>query len=150
VGQDPLTWEPLPTAARFEFGGRDWPVYGALGEALDFVAGAGLPAIEARTAALAGHLKAALAEIPGVTVLTPPDSGLSTGIVTAGLAGWRGRDLIDTLRRRWRITGRSAFGDRAVRFSVAFFVAEAEVETVIEAMGQLARAPRPAQGPGPA
>jgi selenocysteine lyase/cysteine desulfurase len=136
--RDTLAWEPLPSATRFEFGGRDWFIYAALGKALDFVAGAGLPAIEAHSTTLAGRLKAGLAEIPGVTVYTPLDPACSTGIVTAGLAGWTGRDLIDTLRRRWGITGRSAYGNRAVRFSVAFFVDEAEIETVIEAIGQLA------------
>ena len=90
VGQDPLAWAPLPTASRFEFGGRDRPVYGALGEAVGFVAGAGPPAIEARSAALAGRLKAALADVPGVTVLTPRDPAASTGIVTVALAGWTG------------------------------------------------------------
>lgn len=140
VDKDTLSWSPLPSAARFEFGGRDWFTYAALGKALDFVGGAGLAAIEARSAALARRLKAELAEIPGVTVYTPHEPAASTGIVTAGLEGWTGRDLIGTLRQRWSITGRSAFGDRAVRFSLAFFIDEAEVKAVAEAMRELASA----------
>jgi selenocysteine lyase/cysteine desulfurase len=143
--RDTLAWEPLPGAARFEFGGRDWFIYAALGKALDFVASAGLRAIEAHAAALADRLKAALAAIPGATVYTPPDAAASSGIVTAGLAGWTGRGLIDALRRRWQITGRSAYRDRAVRFSVAFFTSGAEVETVAAAMRDLAGAPMPSR-----
>ena len=90
-----------------------------------------------------------LEQVLEVTVLTPRDPESSTGVVTAGLAGWAGRELIDTLRRRWRVTGRSAYGDRAARFSLALcFIAEAVVETRSEAMRQLARWPRPATAPG--
>jgi selenocysteine lyase/cysteine desulfurase len=121
------------------FGGRDWFIYAALGKALDFIAGAGLPAIEAYSTALAGRLKAALSGIAGVTVYTPPNAACSTGIVTAGLEGRTGRDLIDTLRQRWNVAGRSAYGNRAVRFSVAFFTCNAEVETVAEAVRELAK-----------
>ena len=104
--------------------------------------------VEAWAAALAGQLKAALEQVLGVTMLTPRDPESSTGVVTAGLAGWAGRELIDTLRRRWRVTGRSAYGDRAARFALACFIAEAVVETRSEAMRKLARSPRPAPAPG--
>jgi hypothetical protein len=51
--------------------------------------------------------------------------------------------LIDTLRRRWTITGRSAYANRAVRFSLAFFTSPAEVELALSALRELAYGPRP-------
>ncbi|MBI3970748.1 MAG: aminotransferase class V-fold PLP-dependent enzyme [Chloroflexi bacterium] len=134
-----LAWDPQPTPTRFEFGGRHWPLYSALGKAVRLLSDVGLAAIEARSTQLAGRLKAELSAIPGVTVYTPAAASLCTGIVTAGLAGWTGSDLIATLRTRWNITGRAAHGNRAIRLSVAFFTSDEEIDAVLTAFRSLAR-----------
>jgi selenocysteine lyase/cysteine desulfurase len=132
VDRETLEWEPRPAPICFEFGGRHRPLYAGLARAVEFVVGQGLAAVEQRVARLAGRLKSGLAEVPGVTAHTPADPALSTGIVTAGLDGWTGSALIEALRARWQITGRSAHLNRAVRFSVAFFTTDTEVDAVVD------------------
>jgi selenocysteine lyase/cysteine desulfurase len=59
----------------------------ALATAFDFHLGIGKAHVQARTRALAGQLKAGLAAIPGVRVLTPMSDELSSGIVVFEIAG---------------------------------------------------------------
>ncbi len=125
-------------ARRFEFGGRHWPLLGAMLTAVDWVHAIGLERIQASAAALATRLKQALLELPGVTVLTPMLAELSTGIVTARMEQWRNGDVITALRERWRIRSRPTQAN-GVRFSLAFFNTEEEVDQIVAALAELAR-----------
>jgi L-cysteine/cystine lyase len=127
----------LDGARRFEFGNRLLPSYLGMGEAADFLSEIGLDAIEARAGEQADALKQALRDIPGVTVLTPSDPSLSTGIVCFAIEGMTGDEIARQLRERRRIVCRAAFGHRAVRISVAFFVDAAETAAVVDVVQQL-------------
>ncbi len=125
-------------ARRFEFGNRLWPSYVGLGAAAAYLSEIGLDAIEARSGEQADALKRALRSIPGVTVRTPSDPSLSTGIVCFEIAGMTGDQIADQLWERRKIVCRAAFAHRAVRISVAFFVDSSELDTVVEVARELA------------
>ncbi|MFN2168009.1 MAG: aminotransferase class V-fold PLP-dependent enzyme, partial [Anaerolineae bacterium] len=69
------------TAARFEQSTRPWPLYLAFGKAIEYVEGVGMDAIEQRVRRLRQGFIADLATIPGITVHSPTDATLGTGLV---------------------------------------------------------------------
>lgn len=133
-------FEPAAGARRFEFGGRHWPLIGAMALAIDWVSDFGWSAIEEGAAALATELKRRLAEIPGAQVLTPAAPAASTGIVTFSLAGRRNSEVVNALRDRWRIRSRPTMFN-GTRISLAFFNTEEEVERIAAGVQELAAEP---------
>ncbi|MEZ4524279.1 MAG: aminotransferase class V-fold PLP-dependent enzyme, partial [Thermomicrobiales bacterium] len=82
-----------PNASRYEFGNRAWPLYHGLGAAVDFIQALGTDQIESRAGEMADGLKRELASIPGVTVISPMDPALSTGIVSCTVDGMTGPEV---------------------------------------------------------
>jgi cysteine desulfurase / selenocysteine lyase len=151
VAQD--RYEIRPDARRFE----NWETYVAgkigLGVAVDYALAWGLPAIRDRVYALAGHLRARLASLPGVTVR---DLGAERcGIVTFVLSGLGAGAIKQALGAQainvHTSTGRSSrldmeargLGD-VVRASVHYYNSEEEVERLCAALAALPRATRAA------
>ena len=126
------------TAHKFEFGGRHDPLYNAMGTAIEFLDSTGLGEIEARVRVLTDRLKAGIAETSGVTLRSPESPEFSTGIVTFSVNGLTGTDLNSEMWDRWRVLGRAALKQSAMRLSTAFFTSDQEIETVISAIGTLA------------
>ena len=126
------------SAHRFEFGGRHEALYNAMGKALEFVDSTGLGEIEARVGVLTDRLKAGIAETKGATLRSPESPEFSTGIVTFSIDGLPGTDLNAQMWERWRVLGRAALKQSAMRLSTAFFNSDQEVDTVISAIGAIA------------
>lgn len=131
------------SAQRFEFGSRAKPLYNGMGKGIEFLEAIGLENIEARVIDLAGKIKAAIKEIPGVQVKTPELPNVSTGIVTFSVANLTGTELASQMWERWRVKGRPAQADKtttptAMRLSTAFFTNDDEIETITTAIGILA------------
>jgi L-cysteine/cystine lyase len=126
------------TAARFEQSTRAWPLYLAFGKAIEFIEGVGLGAVEARVQHLRNDFVAQLQAIPGVTVLSPLDPALSTGLVTGRVAGWPHEALQQRLWERQRIITNVIREFDAVRFSLAFFTAEHELDCALQAVAEAA------------
>ncbi|HEY3607155.1 MAG TPA: aminotransferase class V-fold PLP-dependent enzyme [Pseudonocardiaceae bacterium] len=83
-------------ARRFETWEYDVAGRLGLGAAVDYALSWGLPAIEARIGRLAGHLRAELSQVPGVTVL---DRGVrQCGIVSFAVAGRSAAEVQQGLR----------------------------------------------------
>ena len=130
----PDVFELVPTAQRYEPGTRDVASVLGLAAAVDFLGGIGIERVAARAKHLASYLHERLAEIPGVTVLTPGDPALRAGMVTLrtdrvpydrlfahyGEAGMRCRPV-------------SERGLDAVRVSTHLFNSEAECDRVVDA-----------------
>jgi len=125
------------TAARFEQSTRPWPLYLAFGKAIEFVEGIGLDAIQQRVRQLRRSFVAGLAAIPGVILHSPTDPALSTGLVTASLAGWPHDVASQRLWERHRIVTNVIREFDALRFSLAFFTSEAELELVLQVLDDL-------------
>jgi len=142
VSFDPETarWEPLPTGEKFEFGARYWPIVPAMGEAIDFVAGAGLDAIAERSHMLVERMRERLAGRPGVIEFAPRAATLRTGMVGAAVDGLEGKDLAERLRARGihLRANRGPNGVTGVRLCLAFFVTEAEVDFAADAIADIA------------
>ena len=135
--KDSDTLDFADTAQRFEFGGRHEPLYNALGRGVEFLDSVGLGNVRERVTGLTDQLKAAVAEVPGATLRNPEDPSFSTGIVTFSVDGLAGEELNRQMWERWRVLGRPALRETAMRLSVAFFNTEREMETVISAIGAL-------------
>ncbi len=126
------------TARKFEFGGRTYPAYSGMAKGIEFVSSFGTANVEDRVRELTGRLKAAIAEIPGATLRSPGRQETSTGIVTFSVNGLSGEELNRRMWDEWRVLGRPALTQEAMRLSVAFFNDEEEIETVARAIATLA------------
>ncbi|RAY14864.1 aminotransferase [Actinomadura craniellae] len=140
----PDSYELRPDARRFETWERH--VAGQLGQAAaaEYALAVGLGAIEERTLKLGARLRAALGELPGVTV---HDRGLRrSGIVTCTVAGVTAGEVVRRLAER-RINVRTseqtyrydagARPPHRVRASPHYFNTEDEVDLVAEAIAGL-------------
>jgi selenocysteine lyase/cysteine desulfurase len=125
------------TAACFEQSTRAWPLYLAFGKAIEFVQGVGLGAIEARVQGLRSDFIAQLRAVPGVTVLSPLDPALGTGLVTVRVAGWPYDTLQQRLWEQQRIITNVIREFDALRFSLAFFTSQEELDIALRAIAGL-------------
>lgn len=126
------------TAARFEQSTRPWPLYLAFGKAIDFVQGVGLDAIEPRVHQLRQGFVANLGALPGIALFSPTDASLGTGLVTAAVAGWSVDELQQRLWQRHRIITNVIREFNALRFSLAFFTTQDELDMVLQALSEAA------------
>lgn len=129
----------VPSARRFENATRNWALYAGLTAALGYMGAVGFDDIEKRGLGMARRLQATLAEIPGVTVRTPADPTLSTGLVSWSIAGWSGREQYEALLNRFKVCGRVVGELEAVRASCAFFNLEEEVDLLLGSVAALAK-----------
>jgi selenocysteine lyase/cysteine desulfurase len=122
-------FEPDPTARRFEFGARPYPLYPAMVEGLRFVEAFGMEEVAARSRQLADHLRAELRGTPGLIDFTPCDDALRTGIVAVALEGMPGDELRDRVREQGFLlrSNRGPAGVTGVRVCCAFFNSEEEL-----------------------
>ena len=125
------------TAARFEQSTRPWPLYLAFGKAIEFVQGVGLEAIEARVQTLRRGFVDRLAAMPHTTLLSPAAPALATGLVTVRVAGWPCETLQQRLWQQQRIITNIIREFDALRFSLAFFTSQEELDTALDAIAHL-------------
>jgi selenocysteine lyase/cysteine desulfurase len=128
----------LPSAARFEYGTRHWPLFLGLGKAIEYVEGIGTAEIEAHVRPLASWLKDELQRLPGAAVLSPLDPASATGIVTFSLDGV---DSQTVHRRLWEdlrvLLPHGGPGGERQRISVALFVNEADLSRLLDGLRSL-------------
>jgi L-cysteine/cystine lyase len=96
----------------------------------------GLDFVHRRGMALAAATRVRLADIPGVTVLTP--AGAMATLVTFRIAGWPAQAALDELGSRVFAIARTIPSLDALRISVGFFNSEDELERLAEAVELLA------------
>lgn len=133
-------WQPLPSAERFEFGARYWPVVPAMGAAIDFITEIGLAAIFDRERGLVERMRERLRGRPGVIEFAPRSPELRTGMVGAAVDGMEGTELRDRLNARGihLRANRGPNGITGVRLCCAFFVSEDEVDLVADTIAEIA------------
>ncbi len=122
---------------RFEIGTRNWPALAAWGRVMALWREIGEEACYERQRGLAGELADLLADVPGITFLSPvvPE----TGMTTIALAGWGADGLLAALRGRGIVGRPVKFGrGEAVRFSTAWFNNRRDIEAAARAVREIA------------
>jgi selenocysteine lyase/cysteine desulfurase len=127
-----------PTAARFEQSTQPWPLYLALGRAVDHIQEIGLDSIQARVRQLVAHFRGRLSEISDVTFYTPEDPNACAGLLTVAVPGWHAETLGQHLWRTRRILTNFIQEFDALRFSVAFFNTREELDVAAEVLAEAA------------
>lgn len=139
--EDPYNFQPVPaTIDKFLLSSTSAPLQAGLLEAIRFIQGIGVEAIEARNVELATGLKQALQETPGVRLISPMDPQVSSGLVSFAIDG---NDPVDVVARLWsrhKIVVRPVAYPAGVRVSLHFFNTEEEVDQLVAAVRQLADA----------
>jgi selenocysteine lyase/cysteine desulfurase len=126
-------------ATRYEYGTRAWHTYGALDDAINYQAQLGWSAIFQHVRAMTNRAKEQLAEIPGVTVVTPPSWEQSSGLVTFAIEGLAGTDVSQRLWNDYRIVQRRVEAPSAVRVSCAYFTNTDDLDRLATAVDEIAR-----------
>ncbi|TAK22100.1 MAG: aminotransferase class V-fold PLP-dependent enzyme [Chloroflexota bacterium] len=122
-------FEPDPTARKFEFGARPYPLYPAMAAGIEFLESAPLAQIPSRSRSLADQLQSDLRGVPGVIDFTPHASDLRTGMVALAIDAMPGADFRDRVRERGFIVraNRGPNGIGGIRVCCAFFNTEDEM-----------------------
>ncbi|MCC6773526.1 MAG: aminotransferase class V-fold PLP-dependent enzyme [Gemmatimonadaceae bacterium] len=106
-----------------------------LRSALQFMNTLGVERVARWDAMLTQRLRAGLATMPHVKVVSPSDPRLAAGITTFGIRGRNGRELQDALWER-KIRVRSQ-GEPGVRLSAHLYVSPADIDRVLEVVAGL-------------
>lgn len=123
-------------AKKFEFGGRPWPLYRALGRAAEYIKDIGVVEIQKRSKKLATLFRKLLEEVPEAKLISPTEDELITGIVTFKVEGC---DAIQLVRRYWESDNilvqwrrlNLLKDDKGIRVSIGWFTQEEELEKVV-------------------
>ncbi len=137
--EDPYGFEPNETSIdKFLLTSTSAALQAGALEAIRFVREIGVAEIESRDVELAGTLKDALAEIPGVKVLSPRDRQSSTGLVSFVIDGLSPAEAVSRLWSEHRIVCRPVSFHSSIRVSVHFFNTEEEMQQVAGAVQGMA------------
>ena len=133
------TMELAAGGRRFEFATRNESIWTGMAAALDWLEQLGWAAVEERIAALTLRFKTGLVEIPGVEMLSPREWAHSSGLVSCRIAGQGPRDLARKLMEVQPLPIRTRVVDEmnAIRFALAYFITEDEVDRALEVLRTL-------------
>jgi selenocysteine lyase/cysteine desulfurase len=126
-----------PTSRRFELSDVHRPSIVGLARAVGWLQMyVGLPWAIERAGRLARQTAARLTEIEGLTVLTPPDR-MAT-LVTFRVDGWACGELRSALAQQVFAITRTIEALDAVRLSIGYYTAEAELDRLVAAVALIA------------
>lgn len=109
----------------------------ALSAAFDLHQQIGRPAICARIHALNGALKAGLAAMPRVRLITPLDEALSAGLVCFMVDGLSAQGVVDGLHARGIVATVTPYATSYARLAAGLLNSEAEIQTVLREVSAL-------------
>ena len=115
------------------------PLAAGFAEAVAFHQQMGSAAVEARTLALARQLKAALSEVPGVSVLSPTDDVRSCGLTSFQIEGISPDDAVARLWEEFGIVVRQVSELTCIRAATHVFNNDDDLAKLVSAVEQLAR-----------
>ena len=130
-----------PTAVRFEYGTRNSAMALGLAEAVKFHEAVGPARIASRIRGLAERVRAGLADLRGVEVLTPSATGMSAAMITFRVASRPYDQLFGLLMKEHAIRTRPATEQKlnALRVSTHMFNSPAECDALVDALGRIGR-----------
>jgi L-cysteine/cystine lyase len=127
-------WELSASAQRFELGGRQTAALAGQEAVLNWLEqSVGYPWIFERIAKLSIYTYRSLQLVPGVTLLTPEPG--KSGLVTFTLVDHDAADVVKQLQAEHAIQIRSIRPFNALRVSTGFYNTEAEIDTLVDALG---------------
>ena len=128
-------------AMRYEYGTRNAAAILGLAEAVRFQEEIGRERIAARGRALAERVRAGLARLPGIEILTPAAPGLSAAMITFRMARVPHDQLFNRLMKERAIRCRPVTEERlnAVRVSTHVFNTPAQCDALIAAVAEFLR-----------
>ena len=129
VNREDGSYTPPPDARRYEYATRNWPLYEALGLAVDYVNDIGIDNIRQRVGHLTDYFKAGLAEIPGLDMWSPVDPAESAGLVCFGVAGYSAPQISTYLETRGIYLRHVT--EHLLRASLGYFTLEEELDAVV-------------------
>ena len=109
----------------------------AMNEALDFHLEISKERIRERIHTLARRLKEGLDEMDHVTLYTPMDETLSSGIVCFDITGMNPRGVVTSLRRHGVIASDTPYSPSHARLSPGIFNTDDEIEETLRAVAEL-------------
>lgn len=109
----------------------------AMGEAFDFHREISKERIRERIHTLARRLKEGLEEMDHVTLYTPMDETLSSGIVCFEITGMNPRGVVRSLRRHGVIASDTPYSPSHARLSPGIFNTDDEIEETLRAVTEL-------------
>ena len=132
---DTLHFEPLDSAAKFEFGTRDRAVYGALSVAIRSAQKIGIERIAARSWELTKRLRDGARAGSGVRVESSLDTRASTAITRFDVSAFERPDITEWFwdEHRQIVAARDGW----MRISTPYFLLEEEVDWFVGALGEL-------------
>ncbi len=133
-----LEFEPLDTAAKFEFGTRDKTVYAALSTAIRMAEEIGVRSIARRSWDLSDRLRRRLSDVPGFCLRTPMDRVRSTGISAFDVTRLDVDDLVRLLWDERRVLVAATNG--SLRVSTPYFALEDEIDALADVLSELSTA----------
>lgn len=133
-----LEFEPLDTAAKFEFGTRDKTVYAALSTAVRMAEEIGVRSIARRSWDLSDRLRRRLSDVPGFCLRTPMDRVRSTGISAFDVTRLDVDDLVRLLWDERRVLVAATNG--RLRVSTPYFALEDEIDALADVLSELSTA----------
>ena len=133
-----LEFEPLDTAAKFEFGTRDKTVYAALSTAVRMAEEIGVCSIARRSWDLSDRLRRRLSDVPGFWLRTPMDCVRSTGISAFDVTRLDVDDIVRLLWDERRVLVAATNG--RLRVSTPYFALEDEIDALADVLSELSTA----------
>ena len=133
-----LEFEPLDTAAKFEFGTRDKTVYAALSTAVRMAEEIGVCSIARRSWDLSDRLRRRLSDVPGFWLRTPMDCVRSTGISAFDVTRLDVDDIVRLLWDERRVLVAATNG--RLRVSTPYFALEDEIDALADVLSELSAA----------
>jgi selenocysteine lyase/cysteine desulfurase len=110
----------------------------AVAEAFGFHLDIGKAAVAQRTSEQATQLKAGLADVAGVEVVTPADPALSAGIVCVSTGAVAPAGVVGALINRQIAASVTPYRESYLRFGPSIVTTPEEVDAVVDAMRELA------------
>lgn len=127
-------WGFRTDAQRFEFGTRNWHLYGAIPDAIHQLESLGWNNIYRHVDEMSTLLKKELQARSSIRLHTPAEWDASCGLVTFSVDGWDGTELSERLWNDHGIIQRRVQIPSGVRISCAHYTSEEDLRTFLSAL----------------
>lgn len=129
----------VETVRKYELTTQSAPLLAGATAAADLFQEMGMEVVWDRIKYLSARLRESLLKLPTVSLTSPLNGALASGLVSFCIEGRDPRETTEALWQRYRIVARSVNEPPGVRFSVHCFNTEEEMDRTAEAVGELAR-----------